>query len=269
MIELVLVFLLGFASAVSLWLMLLPAFWRRTERITRATLERAMPISQNEIIAERDLLRAEKSVAMARADLRLASMQKTMLVSQAELGEGLKRAAELNRTVSEQDARIRALLAAAEALNIKIAELREQVVLLETERDTGIATIKALELHRDGLAVRLASTIDVSETHRIAGEVASLEAERVRAALAEQQARNADLLTELQDRDVALREAERKLDTLETQRLREVAQSLESLAQSKAVAVQLDAPQKSVEPAPVDPEHSPTLKRAKKPAKMP
>ena len=53
------IFMLGALSAGLLALLMLPAFWRRALRLTRRRLEMLMPLSMDEVVAERDLLRAE------------------------------------------------------------------------------------------------------------------------------------------------------------------------------------------------------------------
>jgi arginine exporter protein ArgO len=49
MIEQILFFGLGALAAALVWLILLPAFWRRATRITRAAIERNLPLSANAI----------------------------------------------------------------------------------------------------------------------------------------------------------------------------------------------------------------------------
>ena len=58
-IEQTMVFAAGFLLAGLLALLFLPALWRRALRLSRRRLEMQMPLSMDEIVAERDQLRAQ------------------------------------------------------------------------------------------------------------------------------------------------------------------------------------------------------------------
>src|SRR5687767_664969 len=87
--------LLGFFIASLVWLLLASAFWSRAVRLTTERLKRSMPISESDIRADRDRLRAEHALKVHALDKRL---------DQAKL-ERAKHLIEINR----RDARISAL----------------------------------------------------------------------------------------------------------------------------------------------------------------
>jgi len=64
------IFALGFLVAGLAALAFAPAFWRRANRLTRRRLEMQIPLSIQEILAERDQLRAEFAVERCRLDQR-------------------------------------------------------------------------------------------------------------------------------------------------------------------------------------------------------
>lgn len=66
----VLIFALGALTAGLLALAVLPAVWRRALRLSEERLSRLVPLSGEEIAAERDHLRAEHAVALRRAEQR-------------------------------------------------------------------------------------------------------------------------------------------------------------------------------------------------------
>ncbi len=70
-----------------------PAFWRRAIRLTRRRLEMQVPLSVQEILAERDQLRAEFAVAQRRVEMRAAQLNVAHAADRSELG---RRAAELS-----------------------------------------------------------------------------------------------------------------------------------------------------------------------------
>lgn len=215
MIELVLVFLFGMLVAGLIWLILLPAFWRRATRITRQRLERALPLSVNEIFAEQDRLRAEHGVAMARGEARQKAMRDALAAAKAETGARLTRESALVETIDAERGRISALEAEMAALRQEIAGRDSRIAALVDERDLALAGIAALETQRDALTARLTTTSDIAEKRRLALDEAQVRAERAREAHAEEAQRSAELRRELQVRGMDLREAERRLAGLE------------------------------------------------------
>lgn len=75
MIQSILFFLFGFLGAILLALMLAPALWRRAEKLTRKQLEATLPLSLNEIQADKDLLRAESAMAIRSLEISGAEMR--------------------------------------------------------------------------------------------------------------------------------------------------------------------------------------------------
>ena len=59
MIQSIMLAAMGFTAASLLALLLAPAFWSRAVRLTNQRLRAAMPLSEHEIRADKDLLRAE------------------------------------------------------------------------------------------------------------------------------------------------------------------------------------------------------------------
>jgi chromosome segregation ATPase len=92
LIEQAMVFALGFFIAGLLALVIAPAFWRRAVRLSRRRLEMMIPLSSREIIAERDLLRAEFAVDRRKLEQDAERLKALRFTDQAELG---RRAAEL------------------------------------------------------------------------------------------------------------------------------------------------------------------------------
>lgn len=87
------IFALGFLFAGLVALAFAPAFWRRANRLTRRRLEMQVPLSVQEILAERDQLRAEFAVGQRRLELRMAEVSRAHAADRSELG---RRATEIN-----------------------------------------------------------------------------------------------------------------------------------------------------------------------------
>jgi chromosome segregation ATPase len=92
LIEQAMIFALGFLLAGLLALAIAPAFWRRALRLSTRRLEMLLPLSSREIIAERDLLRAEFAVDRRKFEQKAEILKARRVSDMAELG---RRAAQL------------------------------------------------------------------------------------------------------------------------------------------------------------------------------
>ena len=102
MIEQAMIFTLGACVAGLLALLCLPAISRRAMRFAQIAVERQMPISVGEIVAQRDLLRAEFATERRRVEQALEAAN----AAQAhEMGQSGRRAAEIGRLTGVLDTR--------------------------------------------------------------------------------------------------------------------------------------------------------------------
>ncbi|MGH6811987.1 MAG: hypothetical protein ACREDM_06435 [Methylocella sp.] len=102
MIEQTMLFALGFLVAGLIALAVAPAFWRRAIRLSTRRLEMQLPLSPEEILASRDLLRAEFAVERRRLEQRAEALNLVHAADMTELG---RRAA----IIAGQDAGLLAL----------------------------------------------------------------------------------------------------------------------------------------------------------------
>ena len=212
MIEQVLVFALGFLAAGLMWLLFLPAFWRRALRVSRARVEQVLPLSLNEIEAEKDRLRAEHGVGMARLEKAVEDANARLAGARAETGERVKAEAALMDTLGEERRRIAELQSDVSALGVEIetrdlrlADSGEAIRLAE-------ASIASLEAQRATLVEKLDAAVEVAETRRRQLDEARVLAERAREAFDTESRRNAELRSELQTLRAELRDAERRIE---------------------------------------------------------
>jgi hypothetical protein len=75
LIEQAMYFALGFLVAGLFTLMFLPAFWRRAMRLSMRRLQMLAPMSMEQVVAERDLLRAEASASYRQLEQRMESVK--------------------------------------------------------------------------------------------------------------------------------------------------------------------------------------------------
>lgn len=217
MIEQALVFALGFLVAGLVWLLCLPAFWRRALRLSRARVEQVLPLSLNEIEAEKDRLRAEHGVGMARLEMAVTEANGRLARARAETGERLKAEAVLIESLEQERRRIAELQSEAASLRVeldardlRIADGREALGLAE-------ASIASLEAQRTALVEKLDGAVEIAEARRRQLDEARVLAERSREALGAETQRNAELRSELQTIRAELRDAERQIEDRDNQ----------------------------------------------------
>jgi chromosome segregation ATPase len=75
LVQSILIFTLGFLAAALLALMVAPAIWRRAVYLTRKRIEAALPLTANELNAEKDKLRAEHAMAVRRVEMRVRKLR--------------------------------------------------------------------------------------------------------------------------------------------------------------------------------------------------
>lgn len=86
MIEQIMIFGLGFLLAGLLALAFTPVFWNRALRLTRRRLERQMPLSPQEILADRDFIRAEAALLQRRMEQKLETANQAHIADMVEIG---------------------------------------------------------------------------------------------------------------------------------------------------------------------------------------
>ena len=191
------IFALGFLVAGLAALAFAPAFWRRADRLTRRRLEMQIPLSVQEILAERDQLRAEFAVERCRLDQRAEEMNQRHATDLAGLGRQASEINNLNVKFAESASAMR------EADRAR-AEAQQQLVAAQAELG---ALHKAL-YDIEGLLQR-----KQDEFHEYVHKQEStrLLADTRLAALAASDARVASLELRLGDVSRNVLEAERKL----------------------------------------------------------
>jgi chromosome segregation ATPase len=150
LIEQVMIFALGFLVSGLLALLFLPAFWRRALRLSRRRLEMQLPLSMDEIIAERDQIRAEGAVELRRVEQRVEALVEDRARDMSEIGRraGIiaELEAELARTRSE-NADIAARLASREtellAAQAEIGALNQETFDLARRLDQRTGEVEA------------------------------------------------------------------------------------------------------------------------------
>jgi chromosome segregation ATPase len=141
-IESTLFFTLGFLCAGFLALMVAPAIWRRAVNLTRRRIEASVPLTLNEIQADKDKLRAEFAMSTRRLEMSIKGFKEKAAEQIAEIGRSRE---ELKRLAAERDEKH----AAITELEAQGAELRAELRQREDQLQQANARLdeagKALE----------------------------------------------------------------------------------------------------------------------------
>jgi chromosome segregation ATPase len=158
LIEQAMYFALGFLVAGLLTLLFLPAFWRRAMRLSMRRLQMLAPMSMQEVIAERDLLRAEFAVRERRMEQELEAVKSAKAHDLAAIGRHAARVAQAESQLLEEEARNRDMELALRESQKTLAERTDllhstELALNEmTERaERGVERLRLLETDKEEL----------------------------------------------------------------------------------------------------------------------
>lgn len=279
LIEPTLFFALGFLCALFLALMIAPAVWARAAAVTRRRVEATVPLSLNEIRADKDRMRAEFAMSTRRLEMSVQAFRDKAAVQVVEISRNQEQLRRLADEHAEKAAAISALEAQAGELRSDLRLREEQIRqagerLAEAERRL---EERAFEMEKLGRMYDEASFSASSrqielvardaEIERFSGDVSALRVQRkdderrlremadeckgLQDALRAEKRRWADADKRLERLTTALSDREDKLERREKElaRLREQAKGAArtegdlatELAESEARRVKLEA----------------------------
>jgi chromosome segregation ATPase len=131
LIEQAMIFALGFFVAGLLALLFLPAVQRRAARLAGRRLEMLLPLSMEEIVAERDQLRAEFAVGQRRIEQKLEAAADAQAIHMAEIGRQAAAIRELEGQLGETRDELRGVGQARDALQREQREAEATIAAIE------------------------------------------------------------------------------------------------------------------------------------------
>lgn len=171
MVQSILLFLLGFLSAALLALIVAPAVWNRAVRLTRKRITASLPLSRNEIEAEKDGLRAGFALDIRQLEMKLDAARDRIARQMVEVGnlqETLRKDREA-QGVADRDAAAR---------DGELAQLRNEIGRLTAVLGIANETIDRIEADR---ARQVTELVELSAQHEEAAlKAGSLEVELAR-----------------------------------------------------------------------------------------
>ncbi len=157
------VFALGFLTAGLLALACLPAVWRRAVRLTSRRLRQLVPLSMDEIVAERDQLRAGFAVGQRQLEQKMEQVEAARSAALLDVGRRDARLAAVEDEMSRERARIDSLAQELDATTRELLGLRAEtgaaaIALFDSE---GLAEQRRWEmLEAEEKARALQNTVD-------------------------------------------------------------------------------------------------------------
>ncbi|AZO44932.1 MULTISPECIES: hypothetical protein [unclassified Mesorhizobium] len=146
MVQSVLFFVLGFLCAGFLALMVAPAIWRRAVALTRKRIEGSIPLTQTEIQADKDRIRAEYAMSTRRLEISVKALREKAAEQLVEINRGREALKGLAVERMDKNHALTELGAKNEALHQREGELQQlSERLKETERKL---EKRALELEK-------------------------------------------------------------------------------------------------------------------------
>ena len=146
MVQSVLFFALGFLCAGFLALIVAPAVWRRAVALTRRRIEASIPLTQTEIQADKDRIRAEYAMSTRRLEMNVKALREKAAEQLVEINRGREALKGLAVERTDKNHALAELGAKSEALRQREEELHQlSERLKETERKL---EKRALELEK-------------------------------------------------------------------------------------------------------------------------
>jgi hypothetical protein len=194
---------LGFLLAALFAVLIAPAYRRRTVRLTTEALKRTLPLTEAEMRADKDRLRADHAIRIHNLEAKLESVTLSSARQKIEVNRRDARISELEGAVGEQKTALEEMENARRVLEQTVTDrlpkLETRLVeakKLLTQRDREITSL-AETAQKQARALAEAMQINVQQS----GDL-----ERMNSALATRAARNQDLLGDARfDGEIALR----------------------------------------------------------------
>lgn len=189
LIETALYFILGFLCAALLALMVAPAIWRRAVALTRRRVEASIPLTLDQIKADKDALRAEFAMAARRLEMKVKELQDKSAVQaididrkREELKAQARESEEKNRVIADLEERIARMTEGLSTARKNSEEDRENLEAAQARLHEKVEEMKEIErLHEDTSLLSSSRQIELvareSQLEKLSGDVSALRRE--------------------------------------------------------------------------------------------
>ncbi len=263
MLEAVLYFILGFLAAALIALMVSPAIWNRAVVLTRKRIEASVPLTLNEIQADKDQLRAEFAMSTRRLEMSVDELREKAsrqvievnrkrdeLAKLAEesreriqtIGELEARASDLRSQLREREERLSVTTQRLEETRTKLEEralelenLRMRVSEAETDADSRRIEMVAKQTVVDSLADKVGDSEQRERAIRMEFAALKEQHNRAMADLERERARNENMATRIARLDGQVGERDEKL----SKRERDLARARDTAGSDEAASAEI------------------------------
>ena len=203
MIEAVMLVALGFASASLLALLVAPAFWGRALRLATLRIRSSLPVSEAEIRAEKDLMRADYAIRIHQLE---KEIDEHKLKSHRQFIEVNRRDASVTKLSVEVDHLRSDLIENQSARLVLEQTVNDRLPKVEQRLDDARRLISARDQEIANLSHSSNHHAEVIDEARSIGAQQAAEIDRLKAALAASQARDRRRFTDVAtEQEFALR----------------------------------------------------------------
>ena len=202
MVQSVFLFALGFLVASLLALLTAPLIWRRAQLVMRRRLEAVVPMTVDEVRADRDALRAQHAMSARKLEVEVEELRGLHAAQRIEIGRGREVMKARNRTLIERE---------SELENVRGENERLTTQLRGRERDLAASELQHRVNEREGRGrrERMEATIEALRRTEIEVEEKSIALAEREVELAEASRKQERLTAEIasmRDTIAALRE---------------------------------------------------------------
>jgi myosin heavy subunit len=152
LVQTTLIFLLGFLSAALIAIAAAPAIWRRAGELMRQRIEASMPLTRNEVQADKDQQRAEFAITQRKLEMKAKSLQEKLTLQQADAAVQRDTSRKLEDTRQAQETELSSRAEQLEGLKVEVSDREKAILSLETvhsDLETEIAELKSTIENRD------------------------------------------------------------------------------------------------------------------------
>ncbi|MFK7902280.1 MAG: hypothetical protein AB8B49_05500 [Nitratireductor sp.] len=135
MLESILYFVLGFLCSALIALMISPAIWNRAVILTRKRIESSIPLSLNEIQADKDQLRAEFAMSTRRLEHSVEELKETAAHQVIEINRKRDELAKISNDSEEKILQVEELEARASELRETLNTREDALVSISSENE--------------------------------------------------------------------------------------------------------------------------------------
>ncbi len=267
MLESVLYFALGFLAAALLALMVAPAIWRRAVVLTRRRIESSVPLTLNEIQADKDQLRAEFAMSTRRLEMSVEQLREKAAEQLIEINRKREELTDLSDETQNKSKNLSELEIQSGELRLQLRQREEELtevnrrlmatesVLEERSADLDLLEqrFRAATSEYDGRRIELAARdtqlqnltdkmVDINksriETDKSAGQL-KLEIKALKRELNAEKRRAKDLDKRLSRNEAALIDREEKLERRERELAKSRDRSKKSSSSNSKIEMEL------------------------------